>query len=198
MLIPFGDKKNKVHVYLYLEVGVCIDTLFQCFYSVCQCLVFSHQGFHTPKRGNADYWPFHFNTYPAFFSQKIRRLITSVQHPRATSTSVLTQSSGCCYEPESKSIHITDSIWFLAGSGQWLEARQDGRAATRSQSAKEPGKIWRQSYIRQPLQLPLPTASWPTPPPWHPAGICGIQKLWFSSGNVIGPSHHLGLLEECV
>lgn len=36
-------------------------------------------------------------------------------------------------------------------------------------------------------------------PHWHPAGICGIQKLWFSSGNVIGPSHHVGPLEEmCV
>lgn len=30
-----------------------------------------------------------------------------------------------------------------------------------------------------------------TPPPWHSVGICGIQKLWFSSGNVIGPSHQL-------
>lgn len=27
--------------------------------------------------------------------------------------------------------------------------------------------------------------------PWYPAGMCGIQKLRFSSGNAIGPSHHL-------
>lgn len=29
-------------------------------------------------------------------------------------------------------------------------------------------------------------------------GMCGIQKLWFSSGNMIGSSHQLGPLKECI
>lgn len=66
----------------------------------------------------------------------------------------------------------------LVASGPKSQAKYEGKAK-----------------FRQPLRLLLPTASWLTPPPWHPAGICGIQKLWFSSGNVIGPSHHLGPLE---
>lgn len=92
--------------------------------------------------------------------------------------------------------HVYTLCLVLAGS---VKAEQYGGAAPLSQAerrARQNMKAKQASPASAAAAAANSTMANATP--WHPAGIHGIQKLWFSSGNVIGPSHHVGLLEECV
>lgn len=131
------------------------------------------------------------NTDPTF-SQKLNHFIR--QFNTQGSPQFRLQSSGWWYEPESECVHITYCLWSwpaVEKLGKIVELRL---VASRPKSqAKYEGKASFANLCSCCCQQHHGQRH----PPGTTAGICGIQKLWFSSGNVIGPSHHLGPLEEC-
>lgn len=93
------------------------------------------------------------------------------------------------------SLHVYTLCLVLACS---LEAAQYGEAASLDQPAQRARQNMKAKQVSPASTDAAANSTMANATPWHPAGIPGIQKPWFSSGNVIGPSHHVGLLEECV